>query len=168
MTPGRKTMNQSFVLVVIPRSVSKIVNFAISHLAFVSFVTICCLHSKYNVCNIVLVSSFYIPTMLSKARIVMKTIIFEIKFQSWKVSRITGDSEIKGAKMSGHRRIRKTRVIRASHFVEEVPMYALNDPLPPYHPGTPPPQQKVRSYLLSEICRIPLHLFERSVVGNYQ
>ena len=40
---------------------------------------------------------------------------------------------------NNHRPIRKTRYARKSHFVEDVTMCVLNDPLPPYHPGTPPP-----------------------------
>ena len=40
---------------------------------------------------------------------------------------------------NNHRRIRKSRSMRTSHFVEDVTMCALNDPLPPYHPATPPP-----------------------------
>ena len=41
--------------------------------------------------------------------------------------------------MSNQKRVRKSRQIRSTHFVDEVVMCALNDPLPPYHPQTPPP-----------------------------
>ena len=40
--------------------------------------------------------------------------------------------------MSNQNRIRKSRRIKSTHFVDEVVMCALNDPLPPYHPQTPP------------------------------
>ena len=51
--------------------------------------------------------------------------------------------------MSNQRRVRKSRQIKSTHFVDEVVMCALNDPLPPYHPQTPPPQDlQVRLTLL--------------------
>ena len=40
--------------------------------------------------------------------------------------------------MSNQNRIRKSRRIKSTHFVDEVVMCAINDPLPPYHPQTPP------------------------------
>ena len=41
--------------------------------------------------------------------------------------------------MSNQKKIRKSRQTKTTHFVEEVvTMCALNDPLPPYHPQTPP------------------------------
>ena len=40
-------------------------------------------------------------------------------------------------------RVKKSRSTRKSHFVEDVTICSINDPLPPYHPTTPPLELKV-------------------------
>ena len=45
-------------------------------------------------------------------------------------------------KMSDYR-VKKSRSTRKSHFVEDVTICSINDPLPPHHPTTPPLELKV-------------------------
>ena len=58
--------------------------------------------------------------------------------------------------MSSHRRIRKLRSVRTSHFVEDVTMCALNDPLPPYHPETPPLDMQVPNTIYTYYSNGPI------------
>ena len=42
-----------------------------------------------------------------------------------------------------HYRVKKSRSGKKSHFVEDVTICSINDPLPSYHPTTPPLELKV-------------------------